>query len=403
MPRAPLPPIAPFLYAEEMHGLIEEKKTRRENLNIFVLSAEEYGMTSYNSELSIFFKLLSRNINDPRIPPRFQLAIECQNHWFSVDCYLKNNQLYLLILDASVLDGSAQLIKNNTLHLKPVIFYYRGIQIQYDFERCSFFTLDHLFRLSNRNQHWNDLLNFNFSEPGNITYFDHESCPSSLAFIFKNMQSFKSLDKLSPSLKNSFINRHKITLDQFITENSRSRVFMGVKDKINAGILLKEKKYMERGNPFFKPANYRKMASNRQGFEVIAGEVGALINELIKHKGKIYLKTLIKENEILIKDNIRNFLDVAIYYGLNNFLVLLTETKLIDKELITVSDICSLINKNLTVFKTIFEYTKDSLTSIDISKIKQKINFIGNDLFKQYFSSVPFEETDPFASVFLPF
>ncbi|WP_339050232.1 hypothetical protein [Rickettsiella endosymbiont of Xylota segnis] len=383
--------------------MIEEKKSRRENLNIFVLSAEEYGMTSYNSELSIFFKLLSKNINDPRIPSRFQLAIECQGHWFCVDCYIKNNQLYLLILDASVLDGSAELIKNSTQHLNPVIFFYRGIQIQYDFERCSFFTLDHLFRLSNRNQHWNDLLNFNFAEPGNITYFDHESCPSSLAFIFKNMQSFKSLDKLSPSLKNSFINKHKITLDQFITENSRSRVFMGVEDKINAGILLKEKKYMERGHPFFKPANYRKMASNRQGFEVIAGEVGALINELIKHKGKIYLKTLIKENEILIKDNIRNFLDVAIYYGLNNFLVLLIERKLLNKALITTSDIYSLMNKDINIFKTIFEHVKNSLDYTDILEIGIKISSQGNSQFKQYFASMSFEKADPYPPIFLPF
>lgn len=403
MPRLPLPTIAPFLSLEEMHGLVEEKKSRRENLNIFILSAEESGMTGYNSELSIFFKLLSRNINDPRIPSRFQLAIKCQGHWFSVDCYIKNNQLYLLILDASVRDGGAELMKNNTLYLNPVIFYYGGIQIQYDFERCSFFTLDHLFRLSNRDQHWNNLLNFDFFEPGNITYFDHNSCPNSLAFIFKNMQSFKSLDKLSPSLKNSSINKHKITLDQFITKNSISRVSRGVENKINTGIILKKQKYMKRGDPFFKPASYRKMASNRQGFEVIAGEIGALINELIKHKGEIYLKTLVKENKILIKDNLRNFLDVAIYYGLNNFLVLLIERKLLNKALITTSDIYSLMNKDINIFKTIFEHIKDSLDYTDILEIGLKINSQGDSQFKQYFASMSFEKTDPYLPMFSPF
>ncbi len=403
MPRPPLPPIAPFLYLDEMHGLIEEKKLRRENLNIFALSAEGYGISNINSELSIFFKLLSKNINHPRTPNRFQLAIEYRGHWFSVDCYIKNNQVYLFVLDAPVLNDSAELIKEAALNLKPIIFYYRGIQIQYDFEHCSFFTLDHPFRLSNRDQHWNDLLNFDFAEPGNITYFDHGSCPSSLAFIFKNMQSFKSLDKLPSTLRNSFVNKRKISLDQFITENSKSRVFMGTEDKINAGILLKEQKYMKRGASFFKPVNYRKMASNRQGFEVIGGEIGALLNELIKHKGKIYLKTLIKENEILIKDNIRNFLDVAIYYGLNNFLVLLIERKLLNKALITTSDIYSLMNKDINIFKTIFEHVKNSLDYTDILEIGIKISSQGNSQFKQYFASMSFEKADPYPPIFLSF
>lgn len=401
MPR-PLPSIAPFLYLEEMHGLIEEKKLRRENLNIFVLSAEEYGINNGNSELIIFFKLLSKNIDDSKIPSRFQLAIENQGHWFSVDCYIKNNQLYLLILDASVNDSSAKIIKEAALDLNPIIFSYRGVQIQYDFEHCSFFTLDHLFRLSNRDQHWNDLLNFNSPVREDITYFDHTSCPNSLAFIFKNMQSFKGLAKLPDSLKNSLINENQ-TLEQFITKNSRLRNFLGTENEINDGIILKKKKYMERGANFFKPVNYKKIASSRQGFEVIGGKMAEIINEIIAHKGKTYLKSFIKENKSLIKDNIRDIFDVTILYDLKNFLTLLIETKLLSKELITVPDICGLINQNLSMFKIVFEHAKNSLTSTEISKIKHKINFIGNDQFKQYFSSVPFEEADHYSSIFLPF
>lgn len=402
MPRSPLPPIAPFLYLEEMHGLIEEKKLRRENLNIFVLSAEDFGIKNYDSELSFFFKLLSKNINDSKIPSRFQLAIENENHWFSVDCYIKNNQLYLLVLDASVSDSSAEIIKKAALDLNPIIFSYRGVQIQYDFEHCSFFTLDNLFRLSNRNQHWNDLLDLNSPARENVIYFDHNSCPNSLAFIFKNMQSFKALDELPDTLRKSFINNNK-NLNDFITKNSYFINFLGVENRINNGIILKEKKYMERGAYFFKPANYRKIVSSRQGFEVIGGEMGEIIKEIITHKGKTYLKCFIKDNKAFIKDNIRDMFDIAIGYDLKNFLVLLTETKLLSKELITISDICCLINKNLTMFKIIFGYAKDELTSTDISKIKHKINFIGNEQFKQYFSSVHFEETDQYSPIFLPF
>jgi hypothetical protein len=402
MPRLPLPPIVPFLYLEKMHGLIEEKKLRRENLNIFVLSAEAFSIKNCDSELIFFFKLLSKNIHDSKIPTRFQLAIENEGHWFSVDCYIKNNQLYLLVLDASVNDTSAEIIKEAALDLNPIIFAYRGVQIQYDFEHCSFFTLDHLFRLSNRNQHWDDLLNFNSPARENIIYFDHTSSPNSLAFIFKNMQSFKGLAKLPDSLKNSFINENQ-TLDQLITKNSRTRNFLGIENKMNAGIILKEKKYMKRGANFFKPVNYKKIASSRQGFEVIGGEMGELIKDILTHKGKSYLKSFIKDNKAFIQDNIQDMFDFAIWYDLNNFLTLLIETKLLSKELITVPDICGLINQNLTMFKIVFEHAKDELTSTDISKIKHKINFIGNDQFKQYFSSVPFEETDHYSSIFLPF
>lgn len=402
MPILPLPPEAPFLYLEKMHGLIEEKKLRRENLNIFVLSAEDFGIKNCDSELSFFFKLLSKNINDSKIPSRFQLAIENKGHWFSVDCYIKNNQLYLLVLDASVNDSSTEIIKEAALDLNPIIFAYRGIQIQYDFEHCSFFTLDHLFRLSNRHQHWVDLLKFKSPERENIIYFDHNSSPSSLAIIFKNMQSLKGLDKLPDSLKNSSINENQ-TLDQLITKNTRTRNFLGIENKMNAGIILKEKKYMKRGANFFKPANYRKISSSRQGFEVIGGEMGEIIKEIITHKGKGYLKSFIKENEVFIQDNIQDMFDIAIWYDLKNFLILLIETKLLSKELITVPDICSLINQNFTMFKIVFEHTKNSLISTEISKIKHKINFIGDDQFKQYFSSVPFEETDHYSSIFLPF
>ena len=101
---------------------------------------------------------------------------------------------------------------------------------------------------------------------------------------------------------------------------------------MNAGIILKEKKYMERGANFFKPANYRKIVSSRQGFEIIGGEVGEIIKEIITHKGKNYLKPFIKENKALIKDNIRDMFDIAIGYDLGNFLALLIENKLLNKD-----------------------------------------------------------------------
>lgn len=58
---------------------------------------------------------------------------------------------------------------------------------------------------------------------------------------------------------------------------------------------------MKRGANFFKPDNYKKITSSRQGFEVIGGEMGEIIKEIINHKGKSYLKSFVKEIKHLFK------------------------------------------------------------------------------------------------------
>ncbi|WP_395498088.1 hypothetical protein [Rickettsiella endosymbiont of Litargus connexus] len=243
----PLSSKASIVSSEEMHGLIEEKKSRRKDLNIFFLSSDGYKEKNYTSELSIFFKLLAKNINNTQTPTRFQLAIENQGHWFSVNCYIKNNQVYLLVLDAAVLYRSTEIIKTVSLNLKPIIFSYSGTQIQHDFDHCSFFTLDHLFRLSIRDQHWDDLIGFNLFSPETTIYFDYESCPNSLAFIFKNIQSLTRFSQLSNSLKKTVINKNQTTLEQFIKKNNRSESFLGIGNTvINIGIILKYKKIYEK-------------------------------------------------------------------------------------------------------------------------------------------------------------
>lgn len=382
-----LPPTkTSILYLEEMHNLVEEKKTRRNDLNIFVLTSDGCKEKKEISELSIFFTILTKNINNSSIPTRFQLAIENQGHWFSVDCYFKDQQLYLLIIDAVVLYRNTQIIKKATLNLNPIIFSYSGITIQHDFEHCSFFTLDHLFRLSNRDQHWKDLIEFNFASSENVIYFNHKSCPTSLAFIFKNMQSFVGFNKLPDLLKTTVINKKQKTLEQVIKENTSPNNFLGIKNTlINEGIIFKKKKYMQRGANFFNLNQDNSSLSSRQGFEIIGGRLGKLLNRVINHSKSICFELLI-ENELIIKNNMREILDIIIYYELENFLIFLIEAEFLHKTYVTASDICSLINKNLTMFKGILEYTMNKFNYIDISEIKDKIDLYGNTQFKEYFS-----------------
>lgn len=386
-------PVFPFpssktsiLHLEEMHNLVEEKKTRRKDLNIFVLTSDGYKEKNEISELNIFFMLLAKNINNPIIPKRFQLAIENQRHWFSVDCYIKNHQIYLLILDAAVLYRSTEIIKNATLNLKPIIFSYNGMTIQHDFERCSFFTLDHLFRLSNRDQHWNDLIEFNFLAPENVIYLNHKTCPTSLAFIFKNLQSTKGFNKLSYLLKTTVINKKQKTLEQVINENTSSDIFLGIKDTlINKGIMFKEKKYIRRGANFFNLNQDNSTISSRQGFEIIDKKLGKLLNTAINHSETICFELLI-ENEHIIKNNIRLILDCIIYYELESFLTFLIDTEFLPKIFVTTSDICSLVNKNFNMFKGILEYTMNRFNYSDIYEIKDKIDLYANTQIKEYFS-----------------
>lgn len=395
MPLFPLDPKpkSSILYVEEMHDLIEEKKNRRWDLNIFILSSDGYHEEKYkyNSELDIFFNLLSKNMNTSQIPSRFQLAIENQNHWFSVDAYIKNKQVYLLVIDAAGLHRSTELIKKASVNLKPIIFSYSGTQIQCDFEHCSFFTLDHLFRLSNRHQHWNDLIGFSAFAPNTVIYFDHEACPKSLAFIFKNIQSFKGFNKLPNSLKMAVINKKNQTLEHVIKKNSYMENISSAEIKvINIGILLKEKKYKQRATHFFK-RNYNEV-SNRQGFDIIGGRLGKLITKVIQHKGNNFFDFFTEKDKSLIKTNPREMLDIIIYYELKSFLIFLIETKLLYKEYISISDICSFINKDLNLFKVILAYVKNSLTYADRSEINDQINLYGNTQFKDYFSLRFFEE-----------
>lgn len=386
-------PVFPFpssktsiLHLEEMHNLVEEKKTRRKDLNIFVLTSDGYKEKNEISELNIFFMLLAKNINNPIIPKRFQLAIENQRHWFSVDCYIKNHQIYLLILDAAVLYRSTEIIKNATLNLKPIIFSYNGMTIQHDFESCSFFTLDHLFRLSNRDQHWNDLIEFNFLVPENVIYLNHKTCPTSLAFIFKNLQSTKGFNKLSYLLKTTVINKKQKTLEQVINENTSSDIFLGIKDTlINKGIMFKEKKYIRRGANFFNLNQDNSTISSRQGFEIIDKKLGKLLNTAINHSETICFELLI-ENEHIIKNNIRLILDCIIYYELESFLTFLIDTEFLPKIFVTTSDICSLVNKNFNMFKGILEYTMNRFNYSDIYEIKDKIDLYANTQIKEYFS-----------------
>lgn len=53
-------------------------------------------------------------------------------------------------------------------------------------------------------------------------------------------------------------------------------------------------------------------APSRQGFEVIGGELGKLINEIINYKESNFIKSFAKENESIIKNSIREILDIVI-------------------------------------------------------------------------------------------
>ncbi|MDD4892925.1 MAG: hypothetical protein PHH73_02865, partial [Candidatus Rickettsiella isopodorum] len=92
-----------------------------------------------------------------------------------------------------------------------------------------------------------DLIGFNLFSPETTIYFHHESCPNSLAFIFKNIQSLTRFSQLSNSLKKTVINKNQTTLEQFIKKNTRSESFLGIGNTvINIGIILKYKKIYEK-------------------------------------------------------------------------------------------------------------------------------------------------------------
>ena len=79
---------------------------------------------------------------------------------------------------------------------------------------------------------------------------------------------------------------------------------------------------MKRGINFFNLNNDSSLVSNRQGFDIIGGKLGKLINRVINHKGKFCFKFLSK-NKLILKNNMREILDSIIYYELKKFLIFL--------------------------------------------------------------------------------
>lgn len=265
----------PFLSLGQMHHLIQEKKLRRkENVNIFVFPISD----SNQLELNIFFGILDKNIN--KAPARFQLAIQDNSnsyskHWYAVDCHIKNNHFYLLIIDPVFFSDTKLLIKSfpDSLANRSTCFQYKGSNIQYSNYGCSFFAIDNLFRLSNRYDHWHELLKLKKTKGKLITYFsdDVKEFPNSLAFIFKNIQSLTAFESLKIPKSNA-VNKKGDTLQQIVEKYSHDvEVYYGQSKTRNLAILHKREKYNNKLENFSE-SKVKNLTESRQGFEIIGGK-----------------------------------------------------------------------------------------------------------------------------------
>jgi hypothetical protein len=365
----------PFLSLEQMSDLIEEKNTKKK-FNALVFSIEK--SLKNGLELISFFKLLAERVNVKEVPSHFQLAIrdEDNSHWFAVDCYLEKGHLYLLILDPAKVSTTH---KHLLVHFpgssfkSKTIFCYNGKKIQHDGENCSFFVANLIFRLSNKTEHWEYLKSYLQQHPSSsvntLSYYgiNEQELPPSLAFIFKNMQSLKDANALPDTLKNICINKKGQTLRKAInTQLKRIETAAGKEKLRNFGITQKKEKYIKRLLSYqaTKSIDFFKLHSIRQGFELIGGEEGKMIEQILhSYKERNLLNELITKNEILFKSAIKFLLEIIIQYKNEDFFLFLLKNDYL-KELNPLPYIDDLIHEGK------FSMFKDTLTHEDILNIK---------------------------------
>ncbi|MES2141377.1 MAG: ankyrin repeat domain-containing protein [Pseudomonadota bacterium] len=349
-----------FLSVEEMAFLIEEKKNRR-NLNIFVLSTGD--SKDEESELSIFFFLLEKNISSELIPSRFQLAVQFPGHWLAIDCFIKNSCLYLFILDAAVLLNLPPIIPKS-FSIKTQIFAYNGMKIQTDFSNCAFFTLNHVFRLSNRDKHWQDLLANNKNNSDTTIFFDEKNCPASLAFIFKPSQDLYRFQNLPSYLKKEIINKRNQSLEQAVAENTKPNKYNN--KKLNKVILYKAKRYKQRGLSFFtNNQTALEEKTDRTGFKAIGGELGNLVMQLMQPN--LQFNNLLNFNRKIFSENADKIIKTILAYTNGELLFFLEkEGMLTIKEITFDTLLLALAHQNLLISCFYFNQIKDKLSALEL-------------------------------------
>lgn len=217
----------------EMGELMHQKKESRLNkdaeFNCFIIST---------NAIDTFFSKLRSNINHLPDKTRFQLGVydPGYGHWFLIDCYIKDQILHTLTLDAALLRGTViptgEVLNKYFPQGKGEHYVLTGsnnIKLQHSIDDCQTFTREHaavvsridaqkLFEVLSVNAqqtHFRSLKALDMAKPKKEIAI--------LAPIFRSMQSIKKLTEIatSPGFIDTAVSRQRnMNLTDWVKQNS---------------------------------------------------------------------------------------------------------------------------------------------------------------------------------------
>lgn len=297
---------------DEMRALMSLKWQARLNknkdFNCFVTNHQEF---------TVLVEHLKKHL--PQIPSgtRFQLAICSEkdtmgrglanvavDHWLLIDCFVKDNKLHTLTVDAANMRGKLDPILGVLSSQFPTgsHFYFnnRAGQIQYSDTDCQTFAREHAGILSKLDPKilFKELDFYAHQDSNSCKYFTFDDFNKgkllSLVPLIRSIQSVKTYKKLSECVKNQLVSKKGHTLTEWINQRIMTTHVKGEDKERNVSILMKDHKYANELKSFNKCATYETKAYKyRSGLGYIA--LTAKINPYLQNQDKTQIKALIKE------------------------------------------------------------------------------------------------------------
>lgn len=292
------------LTTEEMQQLLQNKKNSQlkkgKQFSAFVITNVEGG-----GQLEKFFSELKKNFT--RIPDktRFQLAVYDIDgkHWYSIDCFKKNDGLNTLIFDPAQIDDTLDNAKNILKKIFPSGNHYhfqgskdqRGI-IQYDLISCGIFTREDIACLARiePDRLYSVLKNHADKTKSNaFTIHDLENDMTILTPLVRTIQSLEAYKHMPEDAKKTIVSASKnLSLKEW--KDSHTGVFDTSNKQQHIAIAVKGKKYRDELNTTKNTLCY-----DPQGFGFISLPELAQLSPLLATQSKKDIVKIMKET---IKD-----------------------------------------------------------------------------------------------------
>ncbi len=306
----------------EMRALMALKKQSRAKKN------KEFNcFVTDHQRLSQLLDTLKTNLAELPDGTRFQIAICSEldtmgrsttnigvEHWFMMDCTIKNNTLHTLTIDAANMEGKLM----PALHLLTAKFpagkhyYFKG-KMQHSSEDCQTFTHEHISLLSkiNSNVLFKTLEMHTHNTENSLKYFTLKDIDSGdlnlLVPLLRSMQSVSSIEHLTDKTKNQKVSEKGITLHEWLDFHKQLQSKSNKTKMQNLSILDKDRKYSNHLKDFQKNASQiTKNYYHRNGLGYIS--ITAKISAHLQKLDKLQMKDLIKDL-ITCLDNSPKFRD----------------------------------------------------------------------------------------------